>query len=110
MRFGVRSRKAGAVWRRILPKVSLAENPFNVAVEVGGSHITWFLDGNPIGTVTAPDAQLGDKLVPRLSLVGSQAEMNGAQVNSDWQRSWSLRAGKQVKSGPALTRSRYSAC
>jgi len=31
-------------------------------------------------------------------------------VNSDWQRSWSLRAGEQVTSGAALTRAPYSDC
>jgi hypothetical protein len=110
MRFGVRSRDAGAVWRRTLSGVSLAENPFNVAVEIGRRHITWFRDAQPIGTVRDVRAQLGMKLVPRLILVGAHAEMNGAQVNSDWQRSWTMRAGKPVRSGPALTRGSYSRC
>lgn len=111
LRFGVRSRSADLVWRRTLPDVRLADQPFNVAVEIGKDHITWFRDGNPIGTVMDPRAQLGVKLVPRLSLLGAQdVEMNGAQVNSDWQRSWSLRAGQQVASGAALTRAAYSSC
>ena len=89
----------------------LAEQPFNVAVEVGNDHITWFREGNPIGTVTDARAQLGVQLVPRLSLVGGTAvELNGAQVNSDWQRSWSLSSGQQVKNATALTRTTYSAC
>jgi hypothetical protein len=111
MRFGVRSRNADAVWRRTLSDVRLAEQPFNVAVEVGNDHITWFRDSNPIGTVNDARAQLGVQLVPRLSLIGeTDVEMNGAQVNSDWQRSWSLSAGQQVKSAAALTRAPYSAC
>lgn len=111
MRFGVRSRNAGAVWRRALSDVRLAEQPFNVAVEVGNDHISWFREGNPIGTVTDARAQLGVQLVPRLSLVGGTAvELNGAQVNSDWQRSWSLSSGQQVKNATALTRTTYSAC
>jgi hypothetical protein len=111
MRFGVRSRNAGAVWRRTLSDARLAEQPFNVAVEVGNDHITWFRDSNPIGTVNDARAQLGAQLVPRLSLIGDTAvEMNGAQVNSDWQRSWSLSAGQQVKNATALTRAPYSAC
>ena len=111
MRFGVRSRSEDAVWRRSLADVRLAETPFNVAVEVGNDHITWFRESNPIGTVTDARAQLGVQLVPRLSLVGdTAAEMNGAQVNSDWQRSWSLASGQQVRSGAALTRTAYSAC
>ncbi len=110
MGFGVRSRTAGRVWQRTLADVQLAEQPFNVAVEVGKDHITWFRDGKPIGTVKARRARLGVKLVPRLGLYGDQVEMDGVQVNSDWQRSWTLRSGKQVRSGPALTRSRYSDC
>lgn len=110
MEFGVRDRSADSVWRGTLPKLLLAEQPFNVAVEIGRGHITWFQDSRPIGTVKDPRAQLGVNLVPRLSLIGADAEMNGAQVNSDWQRSWTLRTGAQVKNGPALTRTRYSAC
>jgi hypothetical protein len=110
MRFGVRSRSAGLVWQRTLPDVRLAEQPFNVAVEVGKDHITWFRDSLPIGTVKNRRAQLGVKLTPRLGLYGGHEEMNGVQVNSDWQRSWTLRSGKQVRSGAALTRSRYSGC
>jgi hypothetical protein len=110
MRFGVRSRDAELVWRRTLPDVQLAEEPFNVAVEIGHRHITWFRDSTPIGTVKDRRAQLGVKLVPRLSLVGDQVEMNAAQVNSDWQRSWTLRAGDHVKNAPALGRTRYSGC
>lgn len=110
MRFGVRP-ESGGDWSGTLPNVSLAENPFNVAVEVGRDHITWFLDSNPVGTVEADGLRVGSKLVPRLSLTGSNdAEMNGVQVNSDWQRSWSLRAGNQVTSGAGLTSSSYSAC
>jgi hypothetical protein len=111
MRFGVRSRNADAVWVKTLSDVRLAEQPFNVAVEVGNDHITWFRDGNPVGTVTDARAQLGVQLVPRLSLIGANAaEMNGAQVNSDWQRSWSLSAGQQVKNAAPLSRAPYSTC
>jgi hypothetical protein len=109
--FGVRSRSAGLVWRRTLPDARLADQPFNVAVEVSKGHVTWFRDGNPIGTVKDRRARLGVRLVPRLSLIGEQdVEMSGAQVNSDWQRSWSLRTGKQVTSRAALTRAPYSSC
>ena len=111
MRFGVRSQSAGLQWRRTLPAVRLADQPFNVAVEVAKGHITWFRDGRPIGSVTSKRAQLGTDLVPRLSLVGEQdVEMNGAQVNSDWQRSWTLRAGKQVTSRIGLGSAPYTGC
>jgi hypothetical protein len=110
MRFGVRSRSAGRVWGRTLTDVQLAEQPFNVAVEIGKDHLTWFRDGMPIGTVKSRGAQPGAKLVPRLGLYGGKDELDAVQVNSDWQRSWTLRRGKQVSSGAALEKSRYTDC
>lgn len=110
MKFGLRSRAAGASWTGTLPDLRLAEQPFNVAAEVGNGHITWFHDSRPIGTVKDPATQLGVPLVPRLSLIGDQAEMNGAQVNSDWQRAWTLKAGTQVKTAAALARTPYTGC
>ena len=107
---GVRSQNEGSVWKRNLTGVRLGETPFNVAVEVGAQHTTWFVDGKPVGTVKDKGAHLGERLVPRFSLVGGGQEMNGAEVASDWQRGWSLAKGKQVTSGPALTRSGYAAC
>ena len=107
---GVRSKDAGSVWQRRLSGVRLAETPFNMAVEVGAKHTTWFVDGKPVGTVRTKQAHLGRRLVPRYSLVGGNQEMNGAQVDSDWQRGWSLARGRQVTSGPALTRSTYAGC
>ncbi|MDN4161924.1 hypothetical protein [Nocardioides abyssi] len=107
---GVRSRAAGAAWSRRLRGVRLAETPFNMAVEVAPRHTTWFVDGVPVGTVTGRAAHLGRALVPRLSLVGADAEMDGAQVDSDWQRGWSLSRGRQVTSGPALARRTYTGC
>jgi hypothetical protein len=107
---GVRSQAEGSVWKRRLSDVRLGEHPFNVAVEVGPRHTTWFLDGKPVGTVNDRRAHLGPRLVPRFSLVGTQQEMDGAEVDSDWQRGWSLSRGQQVTSGPALTRSAYAAC
>lgn len=110
MQFGVRSRASGSVWTRTLPDMQLHEQPFNIAVEVGSGHITWFRNSDPVGTVKDPRAQLGTELVPRLQLIGGQAELNGAQVNSDWQRSWTLRSGTQVKNAPALARTGYTPC
>ncbi|HEY0950347.1 hypothetical protein [Nocardioides sp.] len=108
LRLGVRSIDADAVWRRTLGGVTLAETPLNMAVEVTQGHVTWFVDSRPVATLKSPRARLGTVLVPRLSLVGEQQEMNGAQVDSDWQRSWDLGHGQQVASGPAPTRSAYS--
>lgn len=106
---GVRSKAAGSVWTGRDAKAMLAEAPFNMAVEVGAKHITWFRDAKPVFTLKNRRAQLGVPLVPRLSLVGGQEEMNGAQVDSDWQRAFSLDRGTQVKSGRPLSRAPYSA-
>ncbi len=107
---GVRSQDAGSVWTRRLSGVRVGETPFNIAVEVGTRHTTWFVDGKPVGTIQDKRAHLGPRLMPRFSLVGGEEEMNGAEVDSDWQRGWGLDRGRQVTSGPALTRSVYAAC
>jgi hypothetical protein len=43
-----------------------------------------------------------------VSLVGGPEEMNGAQVDSDWQRMFSLDKGTQVKTRKKLARATYS--
>jgi hypothetical protein len=108
LRIGVRSRRSGSVWSGLDAKAFLAEQPFNMAVEVGKKHITWFRDAKPIATVKGGKAQLGVPLVPRVSLVGGPEEMNGAQVDSDWQRMFSLDKGTQVKTRKKLARAAYS--
>ena len=108
LRIGVRSRRSGSVWSGLDAKAYLAEQPFNMAVEVGKKHVTWFRDAKPIATVKGGKAQLGVPLVPRVSLVGGPEEMNGAQVDSDWQRMFSLDKGTQVKTRKKLARAAYS--
>ncbi len=108
MRYGVRA--SGTAWQKTLASEILGRKPFNVAVEVGQGHITWFRESKPIGTVKDPRAQLGVRLVPRMSLLGAAEEMDGAQVNSDWQRSWTLRSGTQVTNAPKLGRVAYTGC
>lgn len=109
MELGVRSQKRGSVWRRTNAGVRLNEVPMNVAVEVAKDHVTWFQNSRPVATLKSRKAWLGTNLVPRLSLVGTQEEMNGTQIDSDWQRGWTLERGKQVRSGPGLSRQSYSA-
>lgn len=107
MEVGVRNEAKGAQWRRAV-RTRLGERPMNVAVEVTGKHVTWFVEGRPVATLKDRAARLGAGLVPRLSLLGRQREMRGSQVDSDWQRAWPLGRGKQVASGPGLKRSPYS--
>jgi len=75
----------------------------NAAVEVstgatsGTPHVTWFVDGHPIGTVRKTAAVPGVPLMLRLSLVGEGSKaMNQTILYSDWQRAWSLNGGRQT--------------
>lgn len=109
LQLGVRSQAGGSQWKRTVSGVRFGAQPLNLAVEVSGRHITWFLDGKPVATTKDRRAVLGVPLVPRLSLVGQQREMTGSQIDSDWQRAWSLERGRKVRSGSGLKRSAYSA-
>lgn len=106
--YGVRNRAKASVWSGRDKRTKLAEAPFNMAVEVGKKHVTWFRDAKPIATVKGGAAQLHVPLVPRFSLVGGLEEMNGAQVDSDWQRMFSLDRGKQIRSGKPLRKKAYA--
>lgn len=65
--------------------------PLAVAVEVSDRHITWFLNGAPVGSVTDPAAISGVPMTLRLSLEGDgQAEMNQTDLISDWQRGFPI--------------------
>lgn len=82
-----------------------------VAVEVAKKHITWFLDGQTIGSVRSRAAVTGVPLVLRMSLVGSaNAEYNNTGLLADWQRSFTLAKGTQVKNGPALAKKQLTGC
>lgn len=108
MEVGVRSQRAGSLWRRTAPAVRLGEEPMNIGVEIAKDHTTWFVEGRPVATTTSRKAWLGRALTPRLSMLGEQQEMAGTQVDSDWQRGWTLKRGKQVRSGKGLARSAYT--
>lgn len=97
-------------WMRTVSGVAINDQSIAFAVEVSKRHITWFMEGRPIGTVTSMAAVSDVPLTLRMSMVGSgRQEMNHTQVISDWERGFTLARGKQVKSGPALKQSRYSA-
>jgi hypothetical protein len=109
--FGIRRKSANAEWQRTQAGIVDIGRAFNVAVEVARDHITWFRDSRPVGTVRDARARLGVALTPRMSLVGQMAEMNGAQVDSDWQRSFGIDRGARITDGAGLKRTAYtSAC
>ncbi len=79
------------------------------AVEVARGHITWFYNGDAIGSVRSRAAVSDVPLTLRMSLVGDQnREMNKTVFISDWQRGFDLGSGKSVTNGRSLHRSGFS--
>lgn len=108
VRFGVTSpryRWSGSVIANADPTSSHA-----VAVEVSSRHITWFLNGVAVGTVKAAAARSGVPMTLRLSLEGNdRSEMNQVNLQSDWQRGFSLDRGSLTVTSKGLSRSGASA-
>jgi hypothetical protein len=104
VRFGVRSpqyRWSGTATASTTP----LQRPYTVAVEVSTRHITWFLNGAPVGSVTDSAALSGVPLTLRLSLVGEgQAEMNQVSLISDWQRGFPISTAPSTVSQQKLAR------
>lgn len=108
MTFGVNS---GSVkWSKSIRTAGVGYSIPAVAVEVGQGHITWFLNSKPIGTVRDKKAVPGVPMTLRLRLVGDDKEHNNSSLFSDWQRSYSLSAGKQVKVSTGLKKTSLSSC
>jgi hypothetical protein len=81
------------------------------ALEIGPDHITWFVDGEPVGTVTDPNAIAEIPRTMRISMVGDAGrEMNRTTLKSDWQRGFPLTRGEQVKNGPAMKKGTLGGC
>ncbi len=107
--FGAKMGTAQWSGTRTIP--SLIHTSPALAVEVAKGHITWFLDGRPIGTVKSTTAVSDVPLTLRFSLVGDQTtERNQTAIISDWQRGFALDSGRQVVAGPRLKQSALTAC
>jgi hypothetical protein len=104
VRFGVRSpdyRWNGTAIASTTPLL----RPFAVAVEVSERHITWFLNGDAVGSVTDSAALSGLPMTLRLSLEGDgQEEMNQTDLISDWQRGFPIATGDLTVSPQKLAR------
>jgi hypothetical protein len=104
VRFGVRSAKyqwTGTATASATP----LQRPHTVAVEVAKRHITWFLNGAPVGSVTDAAALSGVRMTLRLSLEGDgRAEMNQTSLISDWQRGFPLSTAPSTVSQKKLAR------
>lgn len=100
MTFGVENR--GRAWSRTITTEGVGHSIPVVGAEVAPRHITWFLNGRPVGTVRSRSAVPGTPLTLRLSLEGDESEHDNSSLFSDWQRSYPLTAGKQVTTGTGL--------
>jgi hypothetical protein len=105
----VKGAKRSQHWRAVR-RPRLQQTRVNAfAVEIGRRHVSWFVNGRPLGTVKSRVAVPKVPMTMQLRLVGKPGqEMNKTQFHSDWQRGFGLRKGKQVKSGAGLRKRRYS--
>lgn len=102
--FGVRSPRYSWDGSTSAPYIPLVR-AYNVAVELAKDHLTWFLNGSPVGSVTDKAALPGVPMTMRLSLVGQgDAEMDQTNVISDWQRGFPITTGQQVVSKNKVSR------
>jgi hypothetical protein len=110
VRFGARSPKyrwSGSATASATP----LHSAYAVAVEVSRSHITWFLDGKPVGSLLNPAAFPGVPMTLRLSLEGdAQKEMNQVSLVSDWQRGFPIASGQETVSPARLSRHAAAGC
>jgi hypothetical protein len=104
-RVGIGVRSPRHVWRGAArDDFTPLVGPINAAVEVSGRHLTWFLDGAPVASVTRRAAIPGVPLTLRLSLRGDgQQEMNQTALISDWQRGFPISTGQQRVAGRKLS-------
>ncbi|GAA1479055.1 hypothetical protein GCM10009623_35010 [Nocardioides aestuarii] len=97
--------QAGDEWKRTEGGISVNGTSHAVAVEVTDRHISWFLEGRLIGTVTSKAAIPDVPLTLRLSLQGKgQQQVNRTQAIFDWMRGYGLDRGEQVDGGPSLAK------
>ena len=93
--YGVRSGRS--VWSgRAKARYTPFANAYNVAAEVAPGHLTWFLNGKAVGSVTDAAAVPDVPMTLRLSLEGrGDSEMDQVGLISDWQRGFPIASGQQ---------------
>ena len=92
-------------WTRTVSGVPIGAraNEHAFAVEVAKDHITWFIDGRPVGTLKDKSAIPGKPLTLRLSLVGKgNTEMRHTYAIFDWMRGFPIDHGQHPKNGASL--------
>lgn len=110
LRFGATTPAGHRSWSGTRTGLPL-DNAFHAfAAEVTPAHVTWFLDGRPVGT--APRAAVpGVPLTVRLSLVGrGQQEMQHTYAGADWVRAWALGGHGPVTGTPVRAGTHTPGC
>lgn len=107
-RVRIGARKGGTEWSKRVDVGRLDNDNHAFAVEVGKDHLTWFREGQPIGTVGKAAVPSGPMTL-RLS-TGDEGgpRRNITQVYYDWMRAYPLGIGKQVRQGGSLTSGPWS--
>jgi hypothetical protein len=81
------------------------------AVELAKDHISWFVDGKVVGVVRGKQYVSDVPMTLRYSLVGdTDTEYKNTSAYSDWQRSFGIESGTQVKRGPKLAKQALASC
>ncbi len=110
VRFGVDSPK-GSWSGSAMASANPLHSAYAVAVEVSKGHLTWFLDGRAVGSVSDPGAIPDRPMTLRLSLVGQgREEMNQVSLVSDWQRGFPIDTGRQQTGTTTLKRRAATGC
>lgn len=94
----------GRSWTRSIGGLPQGKDyPRNYGLEVRKGRITWFVNGQVVGTVRNRAAIPKVPMTVRLSLVGDgHREMNSTEALFDWVRGWDLAKGELPPTGPAL--------
>jgi hypothetical protein len=103
------ARNGGRQWKASRNIASPEAKALAFAAEVTRGHITWFYNGDAIGSVRTGAAVSDVPLTLRMSLVGDPGrEMNKTVFISDWQRGFDMDAGRSVTGGGSLRSSGFS--
>lgn len=109
MRFGVRASN-GKKWGRTRAKTPAGAASY--AVQVTKKHITWFVNGTPVGTLRKKVAVPKGPMTVRVTMVGrTDSTMASTKSTVDWVRGFSLKHGKRKTTKTTLKKgAAYGGC
>jgi hypothetical protein len=105
------AKSAGGSWARTVSGYPQStSNGYAYGLEITGKRITWFLNGQVIGSLGASAARPKVPMTVRMRLVGAdrQVEMNKSVVKIDWVRGYNLKRGKVPPTTPAVRTGSYA--